>query len=399
MIRRVLLFGLIGAGLGQAGVSSLEFVPVTPCRVMDTRLANGPLGGPFIPGLSTRTIPILSSSCGIPNTAVAYSLNATVVPRAGTLGYLTLWPTGQPQPIASTLNAPDGSVLANAAIVPAGTSGSIDAFALQDTELIIDINGYFVPPSTNTLQFYPVQPCRVLDTRRAVGPFGGPSIAGGTSRSFTIPFSGCFIPDTAVAYSFNVTAVPQGLLGFLTAWATGQPMPNVSTLNSLDGTILANAAIVAAGTGGAVSFFAMNTTDLVVDINGYFAPPGIGGLNFFPITPCRVIDTRSPDAPLGGPILAGNVSRDFPINTGPCGLPGTARAYSLNVTVQPTGVLHYITVWPTGQLQPGVSTLNSDKGVIVANAALVPAGLTGSVSAFSLATPTHLIVDANGYFQ
>ena len=71
-----------------------------------------------------------------------------------------------------------------------------------------------------------------------------------------------------------MTVVPQGPLGYLTAWPTGQTQPVVSTLNSLDGTVLANAAIVPAGTGGAVSFFASDTTDLVVDINGYFASPG-----------------------------------------------------------------------------------------------------------------------------
>ena len=48
--------------------------------------------------------------------------------------------------------------------------------------------------------------------------------------------------------------------------------------------MLANAAIVPAGTNGAVSFFAANPTDLIVDINGYFAPPGTGGLNFYTAT-------------------------------------------------------------------------------------------------------------------
>jgi len=81
-----------------------------------------------------------------------------------------------------------------------------------------------------------------------------------------------------------VTVVPQEPLGYLTVWGTGQPQPLTSTLNSLDGTILANAAIAPAGTDGAVSFFGTNDTDLVVDINGYFAPPATGGLNFYAST-------------------------------------------------------------------------------------------------------------------
>jgi uncharacterized repeat protein (TIGR01451 family) len=377
--------------------AALRFNPVAPCRVMDTRNANGPLGGPFLAGGSTRTIPVPSSTCNIPATAAAYSLNVTVVPRAGTLGYLTVWPTDLSQPLVSTLNSLEGLVLANAVIVPAGTNGSVNAYVTDDSDLVIDINGYFVPPATGTLQFYPLTPCRILDTRNATGTFGGPSITGNTSRSFPIPSSACNVPATAEAYSLNVTVVPQGPLGYLTAWPTGQPQPVVSTLNSLDGTVLANAAIVPAGTNGAVSFFAANTTDLVADINGYFAPPGTGGLNFYAATPCRIVDTRNANGTFGGPIMNGNTTRTFPLSQGPCGLPSTAAAYSLNMTVVPQGPLGYLTTWPTGGNQPLASTLNALGGQIVANAALVPAGTSGAVNVY-VTSPTHVIIDTNGYF-
>jgi hypothetical protein len=58
---------------------------------------------------------------------------------------VTLWPTGQGQPYVSTLNSVDGSVVANAAIVPAGTNGSVSVFADGTTDVILDINGYFAP--------------------------------------------------------------------------------------------------------------------------------------------------------------------------------------------------------------------------------------------------------------
>ncbi|MGA2712967.1 MAG: NHL repeat-containing protein [Bryobacteraceae bacterium] len=346
------------------GPQALQLITVAPCRIMDTRNSNGPFGGPFVAAGTSRTIPIPSSTCGIPANASAYSLNFTVVPRAGTLGYLSVWPAGQAQPLVSTLNSPDGSVLANAAIVPAGTSGAIDAYATNDTDLIVDINGYFVPPASNSLQFYPLPPCRVLDTRNPNGTFGGPSIAGGASRSFPIPSSSCGVPANAAAYAFNVTVVPHGALAYLTAWPTGQTQPVVSTLNSFDGTILANAAIVPAGTAGAASFYASNTTDLVVDINGYFAPPGTGGLNFYPVTPCRLVDTRNANGVLGGPTMGAGTTRAYPLSQGSCGLPGVsgAEAYSLNMTVVPQGVLSYLSTWPTGGTQPVVSTLNAWKG-------------------------------------
>ena len=75
----------------------LRFVPVTPCRIIDTRSAAGPFGGPSIAGGSTRNVAILSSGCGILTSAAAYSLNVTVVPSGG-LSYLTLWPQGRLNP-------------------------------------------------------------------------------------------------------------------------------------------------------------------------------------------------------------------------------------------------------------------------------------------------------------
>ncbi len=378
---------------------ALQLMPLAPCRVMDTRNPASPLGGPFLSAGATRAIPIPASACGVPSNAAAYALNITVVPRTGTLGYLTVWPGGQVQPQVSTLNSLDGSVIANAAIVPAGDSGSINAFATDDTDLIVDINGYFVPPAGGALQFYPLTPCRVLDTRNRDGDFGGPSLAGSVARSFQIGSSLCAaISGFAAAYSLNVTVVPHGTLGYLTVWPTGQTQPLVSTLNSLDGTVLANAAIVPAGTGGAVSFFGANDTDLVVDINGYFAPPSIGGLDFHTAAPCRLVDTRNPDGAYGGPVMAAQTTRSFPLGDASCGLPPSAHAYSLNMTVVPQApTLGYLSTWAAGGTQPVVSTLNALKGQIVANAAIVPAGLSGAIDVFVTDT-AQVIIDTDGYF-
>jgi hypothetical protein len=286
--------------------------------------------------------------------------------------------------------------LANAAIVPAGTNGAINAYALNDVDLVVDINGYFTAPTSGALQFYPLAPCRVLDTRSPNGALGGPSL-NWNSRSFPIPSSACGVPANASAYALNVTAVPYGPLLYLTAWPTGQTQPNASTLNSVDGAILANAAIVPAGAGGSVSFYGAGAADLVVDINGYFAPPAPGGLNFYPISPCRLVDTRNANGPLGGPIIGAYASRSFALPAGSCGLPSSASAYSLNMTAVPSGYLAYLTTWPAGQTQPNVSTLNDTKGIPLANAALVRAGTGGAINVFVTA-PSHVVIDANGYF-
>jgi len=96
-----------------------------------------------------------------------------------------------------------------------------------------------------------------------------------------------------------------------------------------------------------------------------------GGLGFHPVTPCRAVNTA------GNRMQAGE-TRDFAIS-GSCGIPSTAQAYSVNVTVTPPGPLIYLSIWPTGQPQPVVSTLNSFDGYVVANAAIVPAGTGGVI--------------------
>ncbi|MBL8214364.1 MAG: BACON domain-containing protein, partial [Bryobacterales bacterium] len=122
-------------------LSGMRFVPVTPCRVADTRGATGetgPFGPPLLAAATSRDFPIPSGRCAIPADAAAYSVNVTVVP-SGPLSYLTLWPTGQPRPLVSTLNSFDGRIKANAAIVPAGTNGAIAAYATDATHLILDV--------------------------------------------------------------------------------------------------------------------------------------------------------------------------------------------------------------------------------------------------------------------
>ncbi|HLJ50590.1 MAG TPA: SBBP repeat-containing protein [Bryobacteraceae bacterium] len=390
----------IGAGTFLGGGGGLQFVPVTPCRIMDSRSPNGPFGGPPLAGGGTRTVSISQSACNIPATALAYSLNATVVP-SGPLGYLSIWPAGQAQPVVSTLNSLDGRVVANAAIVPAGSGGAINLFASDTTNVILDINGYFAPASTpNSLSFYSLAPCRVVDTRNPTGPLGGPFMTGNSSRSFPISTSGCGAPSNSLAYSLNITVVPHGSLSYLSSWPTGQAQPVVSTLNSGDGSVVANAAIVPAGTAGGVSIFVTNDTDVIIDINGYFASPGSpAAQSLYTVTPCRVVDTRGGlGQPFGSPSLAAGGTRSFPIPSGACsGIPAGAQAYSLNVTVVPPGPLSYLTAWPTGQAQPVVSTLNSPGGKIVANAAIVPAGTNGGVTVF-VTNLTDVILDINAYF-
>ena len=275
-------------------------------------------------------------------------------------------------------------MVANAAIVPAGAGGAVNVFVTDPTDVILDIDGYFDSSSEpNAYAFYPATPCRIADTRNPAGAFGGPSMSAPERGTSPFRSSDCGLPAAAKAYSLNVTVVPDPslhYLGYLTTWPAGQAQPLVSTLNSWTGKVVANAALVPAGAQGAISVFVSDPTQVILDTNGYFAAPGSGGaLSFYPVAPCRVVDTRGTNGPLGGPEMAAQTTRSFAIPAGGCGVPAGAAAYSMNVTVVPDGLLSYLTVWPAGAGQPFVSTLNSFDGSVVANAAIVPAGTGGSV--------------------
>ena len=172
-------------------------------------------------------------------------------------------------PQVSTLNAPTGTVVANAAIVPAGTGGDIEAYAYgNDTDLIIDINGYFAAASSgsNPMSLYNLTPCRVLDTRQSPPqePFNG-------EITVDVADSPCGVPGYATGYVLNATVVPAGSLGYLILWPDGLSQPVVSTLNAVDGAVTSNMAIVPT-INQFIDAYAPNPTNLILDISAYFAP-------------------------------------------------------------------------------------------------------------------------------
>jgi hypothetical protein len=319
------------------------------------------------------------------------------------LNYLTAWPTGLTQPNISTLNSSDGRVKANAAILPAGIAGTNEAVSVYVTntsDVILDIDGYFTPTTSSTLAFFPLTPCRLVDTRQQNNGQGF-----NNTETFNLPQSATsggaygtctpFSLSSAQAYSLNVTAVPvNGPVDYITIWPAGGSQPVVSTLNDYTGTVVANAAVVPAGSQQQTSVFTTNQTNLLIDINGYFAPVGSGQSpqSLYVFAPCRVLDTRNVgngQGFSGGPYVVNVVSS-------PCEVPSAAQGYVFNATVVPSGKLGYLSLWPDGESQPVVSTLNAYDGAVTSNMAIVP-NQNGSTDAYAQGT-TQLILDISSYF-
>jgi hypothetical protein len=129
---------------------------------------------------------------------------------------------------------------------------------------------------TPGIGFVGVAPCRLVDTRQAGFPagYGTPALAAGVPRNFDLNSDPLCtgIPAGVDAYSLNITATNTQGPGFILIYPQGGAQPPVSTLNYLANETVANAAIVPAGINGGVTVIAgVSGTNLIIDINGYFA--------------------------------------------------------------------------------------------------------------------------------
>ncbi len=142
---------LASENTATSAVKGLIFIAVSPCRMADTRADSGKTGIFGAPGLKSmvaRRIIVPQSSCGLP-AAAAYSLNIVSVSAAGaSVGWVAAWSGDIANwPGTVVLNAPQGGVVNASAVVAAGTDGSIQVLASSDTDLVIDVNGYWVQQS------------------------------------------------------------------------------------------------------------------------------------------------------------------------------------------------------------------------------------------------------------
>jgi hypothetical protein len=143
--------GLLVSQAARAG-GPYSFFPLTPCRLVDTRNAVGPQGGPALAANAIRSFAIINvNSCGVPSTAKAAALNVTVVSPTD-VGDLRIWPYQSPVPLASVINFSTADfALANGAIIPLANISGIDISVQNDmppgsagtVHLVIDVAGYF----------------------------------------------------------------------------------------------------------------------------------------------------------------------------------------------------------------------------------------------------------------
>ena len=379
-------------------------VAVAPVRIADTRSAIGGVQGP-VAGDTTIDIQVIGAG-GVPAGATSVVLNVTAVdPQAG--GYFTVFPSLTTRPDASNLNFVPGKTVANLVIARIGTNGKVSLYNFGGpAHVLFDVTGYFVA-GTTAGRFYPFVPARAFDTRTSpringvVAPIGQASVLNLTLRN-ELPATSHF-----AAVLVNITATRASAGGYLTVYPTGDVLPTSSNLNFKAGQTVANAVIVKLGptanNGAAITIFnAFGTTDVIVDVLGYFddgtTPAGLTTPTAFrPLDqPSRVYNTRITPGPFGP-----TETRFVPV-AGAGGAPGGAIGVVLNATATAATAGSYLSVWPAGLTQPTVSSINWGPGETVPNfvgVAVLPVGGTaGQLAIYNDAGFVDVLVDVTGYF-
>lgn len=371
-----------------SGVTALEppvtdpsmFVPVQPCRLLDTRESNSRLTAG-----STIDVDVVGR-CDVAAGAVAAAVTLTAV-APNSAGHLTASPAGSPRPETSALNYRSGDVIANQQFIRLGASGGLSVYSVASVDLVVDVSGYFAPAESSAVRagrFVPVSPRRLLDTRETARPVAGATVVVDPGV------------EGAIAVAVTVTTADTWAPGFFTAFPAGAQRPLSSMLNAdRAGQVRAATAVVPVGPGG-IAVYTSAANHVIVDITGYFtgpdAPASADGL-FRGINPSRLVDTRGPRGASGGPRLWDHGTREFGVG----GFAPGSSAIAVNVTMTETEDAGHVTAYPARTAFPATSTLNAERAQqTVANLALV--GVSEYGVALHAYEATEVVVDVLGFF-
>lgn len=410
------------SGAASPTAPAAEFHPMAPVRILDTRKELGISGGVVQPGdgsadtsnADLRVAAVanhelkVTGVAGIPESGVAaVLLNVTAVDPAGD-GFITIGPrpTGRGNvfddqnsfgtwPSSSNLNLSAGVTTPNMVLVRVGAGGLIRFHVYgTTTHVLADVAGWFGPSDAEVSGFTPVQPKRLLDTRHE--PTG--QLTGGTTRLLTVA-GVAGIPLDADSVVANITAVSPSGNGYVTAYPSGTSLPDVSNLNMRSSVTRPNLAVIAIGDDGKIALRPeLADTHLLVDVFGYYRNDS--GAATTTASPFRIVDSRNGIGTTKAPF--GSSERRRVSVAGVGGVPSTASAIYLNITVvSPTGE-GFLSVWPAGGDVPNVSNLNWVSGDTVPNMAVVGLGDDGSIDVrvdlpWDASATAEVLVDVLGW--
>ncbi len=269
-----LVVDVFGYYTAASAATSGRFIAVDPTRLLDTRVANGVPGTTPVPTGGQIDVQV-TGRAPVPASGVsAVVLNLTATESVGG-GFVTVWPSGLPQPPTSNLNLVRANqTIPNQVVVPVGSNGKISLYTMVSTHLLLDVAGYFTDstaPVSSIGLFIPVTPARLLDTRDATGvpttarPGLGETVPLDVAGRGGVPLLG------ASAIVGNTTATESAADGYVTVYPKGIAMPNASNLNlERANQTIANHTTVRLNNGG-VNLFTQRGTHLILDVSGFYS--------------------------------------------------------------------------------------------------------------------------------
>lgn len=372
------------------------FHPRQPVRLWDTRST-----GVHLHSGGSLTIQIAGISA--PADATAVTLNVTVT-NTTTAGFLTVYPTGSPRPLSSNLNWVAHQTVPNLVSIAIGEGGDVTFYnQVGTTDVVVDLEGWYEPQNVTTDgEFVSLPPFRITDTRTGSGqPNAGHHLGvGGTVDVLVRGAGGVPAATGAESVIVNVTATHTTKSSFLTAYPTGSSRPLASNLNWKAKQTVPNRVSVPIGAGGMITLYnAKGSVDVVVDVNGYYTDATATGGFFLPLTPARILDTRTGNGGFSTPVGPGQtivVTID-----GRGGVPASGvAAVVLNVTATgPTAKTGFLTIFPDLTSRPLASDLNFVKGQTVPNLVFVKVGTNGKVDVYNPTGNTDVVFDVAGWFD
>jgi hypothetical protein len=408
LLPAALLGGLVALPVHAAtGTVGGSYHALQPARILDTRSGVG--GVPVAPIQAGGLLAVqIAGAGGVPvSGASAVVMNVTATNTTAP-GYLTVFPAGVTMPVASNLNWTAGQTVPNLVEVALGTGtqdGKVSIYnGAGSADVIFDVAGYYTTPALSPGPdglFTPVVPARLLDTRSGNG---APVAKLGPAQTLNLQVTGRGgVPSAGVSsVVLNVTVTNPSAPGYLTVWPASAAMPLASNLNFAANQTVPNRVVVGVSSAGMVSIFnGVGSTDVVVDVNGWFTDAsGAAGSRFVGITPTRILDSRTgnggyadPWGPNSGRGLTVAGINGVPLMTDP----NPPTAVVANVTVTNTTASSYLTTWPDGAAQPLASDLNWSGGT-VPNLVVVQVGPTGKINILNGAGCTDVVVDVVGWF-
>lgn len=268
------------SSVGSAGT----YTGVSPFRVCDTRPATGTqCSGMTMGSNSTIDVQVTGlAGSGVPGTGVSAVVLNTTITGPEQAGFLTVYPTGSAQPLASSLNFGQGEVVANRVAVPVGpcpggSGGCVTVFNYSGrADVVLDVGGYYGDgSSTAGGRFTAATPLRVCDTRGISASnltvCAGQSFSGGSVLRLQLGGQDG-IPLNASAVVMNITVTGSSTAGYLTAYPGTDPQPLASDVNFTATQTVPNLTVTALGGDGTVSLYSpCGACDVVVDVVGYYS--------------------------------------------------------------------------------------------------------------------------------